>query len=162
MNGVRHVEPRDIPAIAAIYNHYIRNTVVTFEMDEVSDAEMQQRIINTTQKFPWLVLEVDEQIVGYAYATTWRTRVAYNKTCETTVYLHPEAGGHGYGTALYEELLIILKEQQYHRIIGGVTMPNDASVALHEKMGYVKTGEFTEVGRKFDQWLNVGFWTLEL
>lgn len=111
---------------------------------------------------PWLVLEEGNTITGYAYSGLWRTRSAYRHTVETTVYLAPDAVGGGRGTLLYTTLLGLLREQGLHTAMGVIALPNDASVALHEKLGFHRAGLFSEVGRKFDRWVDVGYWQLVL
>ncbi len=161
---IRPVTLDDAGAITAIYNHYIRSTVITFEEVELTTAEMRARIegIAFTKGFPYLVLEENDSIVGYAYAGTFRERFAYRFTVESSVYLHPDHFGKGHGKTLYAALLTNLREGDYHRVIGGVTLPNEASVRLHEFFGFRKVAHFSEVGFKFEQWLDVGFWELEL
>ncbi len=156
----RQVESSDAAAIADIYNHYVLNTVVTFEEEPVSAGDMSDRIAETTgQGYPWLVAEISGGVIaGYAYASRWKQRAAYRQSCETTVYLDSAFAGRGIGTGLYEQLLRRLGAAGYHVAIGGISLPNAASVALHEKMGFQKIGQFREVGFKFDQWIDVGYW----
>ena len=108
------------------------------------------------------MLEENDQILGYAYAGKWHERCAYRYTAESTVYLDSKSGGKGYGTLLYQSLLADLKDLQYHVVIGGVALPNPASVALHEKFGFKKVAHYEEVGFKFDQWIDVAYWQLSL
>ncbi|HWA10263.1 MAG TPA: arsinothricin resistance N-acetyltransferase ArsN1 family B [Opitutaceae bacterium] len=152
----------DAGAICSIYNPYIRDTVVTFEEEAVTEAAMQQRLAAIGSKFPWLVAELGGGIVGYAYATEWRSRSAYRHSVETTVYLASDCCGKGLGTALYRELIERLRPGGFHRAIGGIALPNEASVALHEKLGFRKVAHLTEVGRKFGRWIDVGYWELAL
>ena len=155
---LRPCQPSDAKQICAIYNHYVRDTVVTFEEEPVADQEMAQRIADVTQRQPWLVLEQDDAIQGYAYATAWKTRSAYRHSVESTVYLAPSATGRGLGTRLYEALIAELRERDVHCVVGGIALPNAASVALHEKLGFQPIGRFSEIGRKFGQWVDVGYW----
>lgn len=158
---IRNVKFEDAQRIADIYNPYILNTVITFEESPVSAADIQQRIEKVTgQGFPWIVLETDEVLIGYAYAGTWRTRAAYRFTVETTIYLDGKFKGKGYGRLLYSVLLDRLQECGIHTAIAGITLPNEESVGLHESLGFVKAAHFAAVGYKFDQWLDVGFWQL--
>lgn len=159
---IRACEPRDAASIATIYNYYIRETVITFEEREVMAADMAARIATTTTQHPWLVQEVDDAVVGYAYACTWKARSAYRFALETTVYLAPEHTGQGHGQALYEALLAELRAMNIHCAIGCISLPNAASIGLHEKLGFRKIGEFSEVGWKFDRWIDVGYWELML
>ena len=149
----------DAEGICLIYNHYIRTTAISFEETPVTPAEMAGRIDEVISGFlPWLVEEQDGRIVGYCYATKWKARAAYRHSVETTVYLAHDIVGKGVGTALYRELLRQLKESGKHVAIGGIALPNEASVRLHEKLGFKKVAEFLEVGSKFDRWVNVGYW----
>lgn len=159
---IRACEPRDAAAICKIYNYYVRDTVVTFEEQEVTTADMAARVAAITAQHPWLVREVDGVIVGYAYASTWKARSAYRFALETTVYLAPEHTGQGHGLALYQELLARLRALHIHCAIGCISLPNAASIGLHEKLGYRKIGQFSEVGRKFDRWIDIGYWELML
>jgi phosphinothricin acetyltransferase len=153
----------DSTAIVEIYNHYIRHTVVTFEETEVTVEQMLERINSVTSaSLPWLVAEVSGQVVGYAYAGKFHSRSAYRFTVEATVYLENNASSKGIGTKLYEALLHHLKLQNFHSVIGIVALPNEASVKLHEKFYFKKIGHFSEVGYKFNQWLDVGYWQLVL
>lgn len=162
MTLIRTVQRRDAQALACIYNYYIQHTTTTFEEEPLSDREMARRIDEITVQFPWLVYEQDEQVLGFAYAGRWKGRSAYRYTAETTVYVAREACGRGIGRALYNRLLVELREQGLHLLIAGIALPNPASQAIHEHFGFRKVGEFTEVGYKFGNWLNVGYWELRL
>jgi len=157
---VRSTTTGDSKAISDIYNHYVLNSHSTFETEPVSPQEMGQRIERVTKEFqlPWLVFELDGKISGYTYATQWKPRAAYEKTVETTVYLHHEEFGKGIGSQLYKTLLEQLKSLGHHAIIGGIAQPNQASIVLHEKLGFVKVGQLKEVGFKFNHWVDVGYW----
>ena len=159
---IRKATANDAETITDIYNHYITHTIVTFEETPVSSEEMKQRIEQTEKKLPWLVYEDDSNVLGYAYASEWKSRCAYKNSLETTVYLDSSATGKGIGSMLYEALVNELKSQNYHALIGGISLPNAASVALHEKMGFEKVAQFKEVGFKFDKWIDVGYWELIL
>jgi len=160
---IRDAVADDAAAIAAIYNHYVLTTSISFEEQAVTDSEMQQRIADIQRGgLPWLVAELDGVLVGYAYATKWRVRHAYRFSVESSVYLAPDLAGKGLGTALYQQLLGRLSASGYHRVIGGVALPNAASVALHEKMGFEKVAQFREVGFKFGRWIDVGYWEKSL
>ncbi|MRW83077.1 GNAT family N-acetyltransferase [Pseudoduganella sp. FT26W] len=159
---IRAATPDDASAIAAIYNHYIATTTISFEERAVTAQEMAQRIGDVTATLPWLVHEAQGRIIGYAYATKWRVRSAYRFSAETSVYVEQGQGGRGIGSALYRELLAELRRREIHMAIGGIAQPNPASVALHESLGFVKVAHFREVGRKFDRWIDVGYWELPL
>ena len=109
---------------------------------------------------PYLVSEEDGEIIGYAYVSKFRERPAYEHSVETSIYLKNGCGGQGLGTKLYSELLSYASSQ-YHAIIGGIALPNEASIKLHEKCGFKKVAHFAEVGRKFGKWIDVGFWQRE-
>jgi len=153
----------DAPAIAGIYNHYVLNTIVTFEEDPVSPSEMVGRIADLAAAgLPWFVWEENGQVLGYSYASKWKSRCAYRYSVESTVYLDQAATGRGLGTKLYTALIDELRQHKIHGIIGGIALPNEASVALHEKLGFEKIGQFREVGWKFEKWIDVGYWELIL
>lgn len=161
--SIRNVKPEDAGDIARIYNPYILNSVITFEEIPVSEATIVERIeTEISAGYPYLVLAVEQKVVGYAYAGVWRTRAAYRQTVESTVYLEQGFSGKGYGTLLYRALIDELRKKEFHVVLGGITLPNPASVALHEKMGFKKVAHYTEVGYKFNRWLDVGFWQLNL
>ena len=159
---IRNVRQTDAKPLVDIYNYYVKNTVVTFDLETISETDMQANIKSVTEKYPWLVYELDGTMAGYAYAAQWKKRKAYNSTVETTVYLHPDFVGKGIGSALYDELLTIVKSRGYHLAIGGISLPNAASVALHEKFGFTKAAHYHQVGFKFNQWIDVGYWELIL
>ncbi len=158
--SIRPASANDTEAIARIYNHYILNTVISFEEEPVTGEEMARRIEKVTAAdLPWLVAEAGEKIHGYAYAGPWNERIAYQQSVETSVYLDFETTGQGVGSRLYEALFEILKAKGgIHAVIGGVALPNAASVALHEKFRFEKVAHYKEVGHKFDQWIDVGYW----
>lgn len=155
---IRSVVPADAGAIADIYNSYITGTVITFEEEPLSASDMERRIAETTARFPWFVAETDGVVVGYACASPFRPRASYRFTAEVSVYLDPECTGRGLGTVLFERLLPALKETGLHTATAGITLPNPASVALHEMFGFEKSAHLKEVGFKFGRWLDVGYW----
>jgi phosphinothricin acetyltransferase len=160
--GMRQVRAADAPRIAAIYNHYVRETVVTFEEEPVADAEMARRIAGTLSSYPWLVWEEEGAVAAYAYASSWKRRSAYRHSAECTIYVAPERAGQGIGRALYPQLIAAMRGRGLHAAIGGISLPNPASIALHEKLGFVPIGCFRQVGFKFGQWVDVGYWELIL
>ena len=159
---IRSANPSDAPQICAIYNPHVRDTVVTFEELPVTDEEMGRRIVEVTEHWPWLVFEQNRAIAGYAYATAWKTRSAYRFAVESTVYVAPSFTRRGVATRLYEALLAGLRARNAHCVVGGIALPNPASVALHEKLGFVKIGQFHDVGWKLGRWIDVGYWELLL
>jgi len=149
----------DADAVARIYNHYVTETIVTFEEKAISASEMARRIQEIgSASLPWLVAERDAQVVGYAYACRWHARSAYRFSAEITVYLDPGRSRLGIGSQLYGQLFPILQARGIHAVIGGIVLPNEASVALHENFGLSKVAHFKEVGFKFDRWIDVGYW----
>ncbi|WP_426344258.1 N-acetyltransferase family protein [Pseudoduganella sp. R-32] len=137
MTNIRSAHPADAAAIAAIYNHYVSSTTITFEEAEVGVDDMAGRITKViSSKLPWLVLEQDGKILGYAYASKWKERSAYRFSVESSIYLHQEVRGKGFARKLYQHLFNLLRQSGVHLVIGGVALPNEASVGLHEKMGF--------------------------
>ncbi len=159
---IRSATPDDAVAIAAIYNHYVLHTCVTFEEEPVSTAEMQRRIADIMATYPWLVYEQNGVVEGYAYVHQWHTRKSYRRSVETTIYLDVNKLGGGRGTRLYAELIRQVRDAGLHCAIGGVSLPNQGSVALHEKLGFTKVAHYREVGWKFDTWIDVAYWQLML
>lgn len=161
---IRDVTLNDAEALTTMYNHYIETSAVTFEETIIDTDEMRSRIqmIHFDNKFPFIVFEEDGSVLGYAYATKFRERVAYRFTVESTVYVDPAHFGKGIGKQLYSVLIDQLKTNQFHSVIGVITLPNEPSVQLHESFGFKKAGHFREVGFKFNKWMDVGYWELLL
>jgi L-amino acid N-acyltransferase YncA len=160
---IRAATESDAQAIADIYNYYIANTVVTFEEQAISKNDILERMEKITgASLPWLVAEDGGVVIGYAYAGKWNVRSAYRHTVESTVYLSNSSVAKGWGTRLYQALFDTLRHKSIHVVIGGITLPNPASVALHEKFGMKQVAHFPEVGFKFGKWLDVGYWQTEL
>lgn len=159
---LRKVRPDDASSISEIYNHYVSQTPITFEEVPIAAEEMRRRMLEVTQTFPWLVCEEEGKLLGYSYATKWRERPAYRFTVEATVYLHPTSVGKGRGSALLDALLNELRKREVHCVIGGIALPNEASVALFEKFGFRQSAFFKEAGYKFGRWIDVGNWQLLL
>jgi len=158
---IRSVLQEDASSICCIYNPFIDSTI-TFEEEPVSVEEMKNRIRTLITQYPFLVLETEEGIMGYAYASTWRSRSAYRFTAETTIYLCEKARGRGYGEILYSALCKALTKEGFHQAIGAIAGENPASVALHKKMGFKHVGTFEQVGFKLNQWLPVHFYQKHL
>jgi phosphinothricin acetyltransferase len=159
---IRPCTAADAAQLCDIYNHYVEHTIVTFEEYPVTTAAMERRIRDVTAHWPWLVCEDSGSVVGYAYADPWKARSAYRYAVESTIYLANNHQGRGFGAALYRRLIDELKARGAHCVIGGVSLPNAASVALHEKLGFQKIGQFREVGWKLGRWVDVGYWELML
>lgn len=158
--NIRSVDVVDAEAICAIYNVYVRDSIVTFEEQAVSVDAMRSRITSAT--LPWVVLEDKGQIIGYSYAQPWRERSAYRHSVETSVYLDSQHTGRGLGRILLVRLLEMLPEKNIRTVMAGIALPNDASVALHQRQGFAKVAHFKEVGWKHDQWIDVAYWQYHL
>lgn len=157
---IRAVKSSDASQICDIYNYYIAETIATFEEDCLKSEDIEERISAISLKYPWIVLEENNEILGYAYASSWKTRAAYKNTAEVTVYLKPNVTGKGLGKKLYTALIEEMKQRMFHVLMGVISLPNDASVSLHEKFGFKKAAHFNEVGYKFNKWIDVGYWQL--
>jgi len=162
----RLATPDDAAACVALYAPYVRETSITFEYEVPTAADFRQRIETVLKLAPWL-LAVEtgpggEKLLGYAYGGTWRTRVAYRWVVETAIYVDKGVRGRGIGKALYGALMDLLRLQGFCRALGGITIPNPESIALHEKLGFKFVGTFPSCGWKQGTWWDVGFWDLEL
>ena len=156
---VRPATVADAEAVASIYNHYVTNTIVTFEEEPVPVPDMARRMEQVAAaSLAWLVAELDRRVIGYAYAGRWHTRAAYRFSTEVTVYLDREHVGKGVGSQLYAALFPQLRARGVHAVLGGIALPNAASVALHERCGLEKVAHLREVGFKFGRWIDVGYW----
>lgn len=159
--NIRPVTFADAEQVAAIYNFYVATSHATFEHDPVSPVEMERRIRQTTSAgYPFLVCEGDDEIVGYAYSQPFKSRAAYRHSVEVSVYIKDGSGRRGIGKMLYDNLFPEIFKGDYHAVIAGISLPNDASVRLHEKYGFEKVAHFREVGFKFGRWIDVGYWEL--
>jgi phosphinothricin acetyltransferase len=148
----------DVPAMTAIYAPYVSDTVISFEAIPPTEHEMMGRMLKTIPRFSWLVADADGDVVGYAYAGQHRERAAYQWATDVSVYLHKDWRGRGIGRALYTALFAILRAQGYYNVYAGITLPNPASVALHEAMGMTPVGVYRHVGYKAGAWHDVGWW----
>lgn len=155
---IRSARMTDVPAICAIYNHYIATSDATMEESPIDSGEMSRRMQAATAAWPWLVAEEGGAVVGYAYAHPWRPRSGYRYAVESTVYLDPAHIGRGLGTALYQVLIDMLQQRHVHCALAGISISNTASIALHEKLGFRKVAHFRENGFKFGRWIDVGYW----
>ena len=156
---IRPADARDAGVVVALYNHFVAGSIATFELDPVPEQEMRNRIRDVHARgLPWLLAWRGDVLSGYAYAGPWRARVGYRQTVESSIYLAPQAIGHGIGRRLYAALIERLLDCDVHTVIGGIALPNAASVALHERMGFVQVAHFREVGSKFGQRIDVGYW----
>ncbi|MGH8142034.1 MAG: arsinothricin resistance N-acetyltransferase ArsN1 family B [Steroidobacteraceae bacterium] len=157
---IRSAVDTDADALVRIYNHYIMHTVITFEEQPLTAADMAARVhrVQQLEALPWLTAAHGDTVIGYAYATRWRERSAYRLSTEITVYLEPGCEHRGTGTRLYRHLLAGLRECGMHAVVGGIALPNAASVALHEKFGFEQVAQLREIGFKFGRWVDVGYW----
>lgn len=159
---IRGVRASDAAVCLAIYRPHVTDTAVSFEYEAPSADEFRTRIESITRRHPWFVAELEGRVVGYAYATDFRMRAAYRWCCETTVYVAAERHGRGVARALYERLLSELTELGYSEAIGVVTLPNDPSVAFHERLGFRPVGRIERCGWKHGRWHAIGFWQRSL
>ncbi len=160
---VRDVDPdRDAAACAAIYAPAILDGVASLEQDPPGAAEMRDRIEKACERYPWLVAELDGEPAGYAYATVHNERAAYRWSVDTSVYVAPSNQRRGIGRALYAALLPLLVRQGFYVACAGITLPNEASVGLHESFGYEPVGTYERVGFKRGRWWGVGWWLAAL
>jgi len=159
---IRLAAESDAAALRDVYAPYVEETTVTFETSVPSVSEMRDRVAETIERYPWLVCERGGELVGYAHAGPLRERGAYRWTTEGSVYVAERAQGEGVGTALYGTLLDLLDMQGYVELRAGITLPNPASVALHESLGFERAGTREKVGYKHGAWHDVGWWRREL
>ena len=159
---IRPVKSNDAMAICSIYNYYIKETVISFEETPISIKEMESRIRDISTTYPWLVWEEEGKLIGYAYVNKWKERSAYGFSVEDSIYLKQGYEHKGIGRKLLTRILDEVKKTNIHAVIAGITLPNEQSVLLHEKLGFKKVAQFDEVGFKCDRWLDVGYWELIL
>jgi len=155
---IRLATPDDAASIANIYRPIVESTAISFETVPPTDGEMRHRITDTLTAYPWLVLEQSGEIAGYAYGSRHRPRAAYQWSVETTVYVAEGYRRQGVGRRLYAALFSILHSQGFAHAFAGIALPNAASVALHEQMGFQPIGVFRSIGFKFNEWQDVGWW----
>ncbi len=157
---IRDATADDLTPLVEIYNHYIRETVITFDLEPVTLEQRRPWIekFSTSGRYRLLVAEVDARVVGYAYSGEFRPRRAYDTTVETSIYLAPDATGNGLGRQLYTALFAALDGQDIHRAIAGITLPNEASVGIHTAFGFKLVGVMTECGYKFGRYHDVGWY----
>jgi L-amino acid N-acyltransferase YncA len=160
---IRHADPdADGPACAGIYAPAVNDGVASFEAVAPTAEQMSERIARVGSRYPWLVAAEGDDVLGYAYATEHRARAAYRWAADTTVYVSPRAQRRGVGRALYGALLPLLAQQGLYTAVAGITLPNDASVALHERMGFELVGHYRDIGFKHGAWRTVGWWQARL
>jgi phosphinothricin acetyltransferase len=161
VSRIRAATPEDAAAIAGIYRYYVENTVISFE-ETAPDADQLAARMLAEPRLPWLVVEIDGAVAGYAYASRHRARDAYRWAADCSIYLSPGIQRGGWGRRLYTELVDLLRTLNYTAAFAGVTLPNPASERLHEVMGFQPVGVYRGVGYKADRWWDVGWWQLDL
>lgn len=159
---IRATQAADFAAIAELTNQFIRFTSTHFALEPVTPDELRQQWHESQHRYPWLTAEVDGAFAGYAKAGPWRARAAYQWTAEAGIYVEAQHRHKGLGSTLYQQLIDELRRRGFHSVIGGVTLPNPASVRLHERLGFVSVGTVRQAGYKLGQWHDVGFWQLML
>lgn len=159
---IRRARQDDAAALAAIYTPYVERTWISFEEVPPSANDMLVKLLAGIQTYPWLVEEHNGEVRGYAYGGVHRGRPAYRWSVETTIYLAEDARGQGLGKRLYTDLIATLKRQGFRSAFAGIALPNPASVALHERVGFTSFGVFSAVGFKLGAWRDVGWWRLGL
>lgn len=162
MSQIRLATPEDAAGILAIYAPYIQNTSYTFETEVPSVQEFAERIRSYLVNWPWLVWEEEGKVAGYAYGARYRERVAYQWCTESSIYMHDDFQKAGIGRRLYATLIEILKRQGFRNVYAVINLPNEKSVAFHEKSGFTHFATYEQVGYKLGKWKNVGWWRLVL
>lgn len=159
---IRFVSINDAKMILDIYRPYVQDTAISFEITVPTEEEMQNRIDKVMREYPWLVSTSSGLINGYAYASRHRNRAAYQWSVDVSIYVKQNAHEKGIGKELYQALFQVLTIQGYYNAYAGITLPNPASVGLHEKMGFTSIGIYKDVGFKLNAWHDVGWWQLQL
>lgn len=162
MGEIRLATIEDAKQVLEIYSNYVINTATSFETDVPSEQEMQSRIASCLQKYPWIVCVINERIAGYVYSSKHREREAYQWSCESSVYVDDDFQGRGIGKKLYQLLFQILKLQGFRNVYAGITMPNEASINLHEKCGFKHFATYENIGYKLGKWHTVKWWKLQI
>ncbi len=158
---VRPAVPGDLPALTEIYNHYVLHTAITFDLRPFAPEERRawfEEHAPTGRHRLLVAVDGDGACVGYAATSRWRPKAAYDTTVEASVYCRADAVGRGCGSKLYAALFDAIRSEDVHRIVAGVSLPNAASVKLHERFGFTRVGVFREVGRKFDRFWDVAWY----
>ncbi|MCF7569296.1 N-acetyltransferase family protein [Sabulilitoribacter arenilitoris] len=159
---IRPVHIEDAQSLLNIYNYYVINTAVTFDIEPITLKTFIKKLNVLKKDYPFIVFEENNTILGYAYGSRFRPKPAYDYVVESTVYVKYDTHGRQIGTQLYAELLKLLKKENFHTVLGVLTIPNDASIKLHERFGFKQVANLKEVGLKFGKWLDVGIWQLKL
>ena len=152
---IRFAKPSDARSLLDIYAPYVENTAITFEYEVPTIEDFATRIAKTLEKYPYLVAEEDGVVVGYAYASTYYARAAYDWAVELSVYVSQDARGQGVGSKLYDALEEMLEQMGYIHFLACISLPNEASLALHRKRGYQQVAHFPKIGYKFNRWHDI-------
>jgi phosphinothricin acetyltransferase len=158
----REFQISDSNDLLEIYNHYVKTSTATLDIDPTSTKRFLQKMKSVDVNYPIFIYELEGKAMAYAYASIWKDKQGYSKTVESTIYIHPDLAGKGVGTTLYKKLISELRQRGFKCMIGCLTLPNAISVALHEKCGFIKVGHFPEIAVKFNKRINVGYWQLDL
>lgn len=159
---IRAAQPDDAAAITGLYNYYVENTTATFQHEPLGEADFREQIAAADDRRPFLVGLADDQLIGYCYADVFKSRCGYRYTYESSIYVAPAAAGQGAGKALMRALIAALQATPAYRLVAIISLPNPASVALHEHLGFVHAGTLPAVGWKFGKWIDSGYWVLRL
>jgi phosphinothricin acetyltransferase len=162
MTVIRFAKSDDAEDVLAIYAPIVRDTYISFELVPPTVAQMRERIKSTLRVLPWLVAEDGQRVLGYAYASRFRERAAYQWSVEVSAYVREDARRGGVARKLYSAMLNVLKDLSYRTALAGIALPNEASVAFHESMGFEHVGVYHKVGYKMGTWHDVGWWELAL
>ena len=161
--SIRRAKSDDAHAVTEIYNYYVRNSIATFDEEEIPFSKMRDKITSSSDRYPFFVAEQDGVIIGYAYAGVWNSRSAYRFSCETSIYLHPEHLGKGLGKMMYAKLFDHLETHtDILRFVAGISLPNPASEKLHRSFGFKDAGVHPRIGFKFEKWIDVGYFVRSL
>jgi len=162
--AVRPAAEEDLKKLNDIYSHYVLETHFTFDIEPMTMERRREWFSHyaSTGRYRLMVAVAGSSVVGFACSSRLRTKPAYETSVETTIYLAPEAVGHGVGSQLYDELFKSLRGEDVHRAYAGIALPNQASIALHERFGFKRVAHFTEQGRKFDRYWDVGWYEKQL
>ena len=159
---IRIIEPGDIEKVLEIYRPYIEDTVITFEYEVPSVLEFTNRVLSVVKEYPWLVCEVDGEVVGYAYASIYAMRTAFSWDCELSVYMDQEYRGRGMGRLLYEKVIKLVREQGYFNAYALIALPNEKSEKLHQSLSFTYEGRLKNIGYKLGNWVDLGYYVKRL
>ena len=159
---IRLARESDAPAVSRLYRPIVESTAISFELEPPDESEVRRRIKDTLVHYPWLACEIDDQVAGYAYASKHRVRAAYRWSVDVSICVDPRYRRWGIARGLYTSLFAILAAQGFFNAYAGIALPNPASIALHESLGFKAVGVYSNVGFKLGRWHDVGWWELDL